>query len=144
MQNKDKNRLNVLRGVISDATNATKSNNPITTDMHVLSLLRKRAAAGKQAADEFNRAGRQDLQDNEQAQIGVLEEYAGSVQTLSDDEIRARIGEAINSASMDQEAGSKVNKGNLMKKLLGPGGAFAGKAVEKGSVAKMVDEALGQ
>ena len=141
MQEKDKNRLNVLRGLISDITTATKSNNPVTTDMHVLAMLRKRAAAGKEAAEGFAKAGRRDLEQNEEAQVSVLEEYAGGVETVSDEEIRTRIGEVINEAS--QEGGQKLNKGILLRKLLGPGGAFEGKPVEKSNVAKLVDAALG-
>lgn len=143
MQNKDKNRLNVLRSVIADVTSATKSNNPITTDMHVLALLRKRAAAGRQAAAEFAKGGREDLMENEDAQVDVLEEYAGGVEVVSDEEIMARIGDVINEASTSQEAGQKLNKGAVLKKLIGPGGSLEGKPVEKANVAKLVDAALG-
>ena len=36
-----------------------------------------------------------------------------------------------------------LNKGTVMRKLLGPGGSLEGKPVEKASVAKLVDAALG-
>ena len=143
MQNKDRDRLDVLRGLISDVTNATKTSNPLTTDMHILSLLRKRAAASRDAAQEFSKSGREDLKDREYAQVSVLEEYAGSVDTVSDEEISARIGDVINGANASQEAGQKLSKGSVMRKLLGPGGILEGKPVEKSNVAKLVDVAVG-
>ncbi|KAL9092019.1 MAG: hypothetical protein Q9159_001017 [Coniocarpon cinnabarinum] len=143
MQEKDKNRLNVLRGLIADVTTAAKTSNPINTDMHVLSLLRKRTAAGREAAAEFAKGGRPDLKQNEDAQVSVLEEYAGGVETIGDDEIMTRIGDIVNSASMSQESGQTLNKGTVMKKLLGPGGTLEGKPVEKANVARLVDVALG-
>ena len=143
IQNKDSNRLSVLRGVIADVTAANKSNQPITTDLHVLSILRKRTQAGLQAAHEFGKSGRQDLQETEEAQVGVLQTYAKRVKVVSDEEIMTRIGEVINDESMRQEGSQKLNRGTVMKRLLGPGGAFEGKPVERQAVAQMVDNALG-
>ena len=82
MQKKDKERLNVLRGVIADVTNATKANTPMTTDLHVLGLLRRRLAAGRDAAAEFTRGNRPDLARTEETQIAILEQYAAGVQTM--------------------------------------------------------------
>ena len=45
MKAKDTPRLNVLRALLADVTNSAKTSNPIKTDMQLLSLLRKRAAA---------------------------------------------------------------------------------------------------
>lgn len=143
MQNKDTNRLNVLRGILQDVTNASKSSQPVATDVHVLALIRKRLEASKTAVESFRDSGRADLKEKEQIQIKILEEYAKEVQTVSDDEIRTRIGEALNDASMSQEVGEKINKGTIMKRLLGPGGSLEGKPVEKKTVAQMVDSALG-
>ena len=143
MQSKDANRLNVLRGVIHDATQATKSNEPIITDLHVLALLRKRLTAAQEAAESFEKSGRSDLKEKEEAQISVIKEYATSVETVSDEEVRTRVGEVLNDASLTQESGQKLNKGTIMKKLIGPGGTLEGKPVEKRTIAQMVDEALG-
>ncbi|KFY47813.1 hypothetical protein V496_10429, partial [Pseudogymnoascus sp. VKM F-4515 (FW-2607)] len=88
MQDKDKNKLNVLRALLSQSLNASKTNSPIVTDMQMLALVRKNAAASKQAAAEFVEAGRQDLADKEAEQMRVMEEYIGEVKTVGEEEIR--------------------------------------------------------
>lgn len=138
---KDMNRLNVLRALIADVTNSAKQNNPVKTDMQLLSMLRKRQAAAKQASDEFKAAGRQDLVDKEEGQANVLEEYAGSVETMSDDDVREIVVRAVDEAKAEQPIG-KVNMGEILKKLLSPGGSFDGKPVDRKEVSKIVKDVL--
>lgn len=140
MREKDTNRLNVLRGLLAEVTNSAKTANPVKTDMQLLSLLRKRAASAKAASDEFKTAGREDLVEREDNQVKVLEEYAGGVETMSADEIRDIVIKAVDEAKAEQ--GSKVNMGEVLKKLLGPGGSLDGKPVEKKEVAGIVKEVL--
>ncbi|EMC93236.1 hypothetical protein BAUCODRAFT_26560 [Baudoinia panamericana UAMH 10762] len=142
MQEKDKPRLNVLRNVLAEVTNAAKTNSPIKTDMQLLSLLRKRAAAAKTASEEFKSAGRQDLVEQEEKQAEIMEEYAGSVQTMGMEQIK----EAVSGVVEEMKAaasGKAVNMGDVLKKLLAPGGSLDGKAVERSEVARMVKEAVG-
>ena len=115
--------------------NASKTNSPITTDLQLLSLLRKRASASKQAAEEFSSANRKDLAEKEMAQVTVLEEYASEVQTVPDDEIKDTVTKIIGKLRTD---GQKVDIGTVAKALLGPGGEFEGKPVEKAGVMKIV------
>ncbi|KAL1301991.1 hypothetical protein AAFC00_002445 [Neodothiora populina] len=139
MRAKDTARLNVLRGVFAEITNAAKTSNPVNTDMQLLSLLRKRSSQSAQAAKEFEDAGRSDLKDKEEAAISILEAYSGSVETVGVQEIRNVVVSAI---KVLQEQGKKLNQGEIMKSLLGPNGAFEGKNVEKAEVAKVVKEVL--
>lgn len=141
MKAKDSNRLNVVRGILNEVTNAAKSSSPIKTDMQMLALLRKRAAAAKVASKEFDGAGRADLKDKEDAQISVLDEYAGGVETTSDDEIRNVVSQVVGDM---RSSGGNVAMGDVLKRLLAPGGDFEGKPVEKAVVAKMVKEILAQ
>lgn len=141
MKEKDSNRLNVLRSLISDVTNAAKTNNPVKTDMQLLSILRKRAAAAKQASDEFSAAGRQDLVDRENGQAEILQEYAGNVETISEDDVRDVVMKVVDDLK-SQQPGAKLNMGEVLKRLLGPGGSLDGKPVEKSEVAKIVKEVL--
>ena len=67
MKAKDTNRLNVLRGLLAEVTNAAKTAQPLDSDMKLLGLLRKRTSAANQAAKEFSDAGRQDLTEKERA-----------------------------------------------------------------------------
>lgn len=140
MKEKDSNRLNVLRGLLAEVTNAAKTNNPIKSDMQLLSLLRKRAASAKQASTEFKSAGRQDLVESEEKQAKVLEEYAGDVETMSNDDIRDVVMEVVEDLKAQQTG--KLNMGDVLKKLLAPGGRLDGKPVERSEVARLVKEVL--
>lgn len=141
MLEKDTNRLNVLRSLIADVTNSAKHNNPVKTDMQLLSMLRKRQAASKQASNEFKAAGRQDLVEKEEGQVNVLEEYAGSVETMSDDDVREIVMKVVDEVKAEQPAG-KVNMGDILKKLLSPGGSFDGRPVDRKEVSRIVKDVL--
>jgi hypothetical protein len=142
MKEKDTNRLNVLRGLLAEVTNAAKTNNPVKTDMQLLTILKKRAATAKQASGEFKSAGRDDLVEKEEDQVKVLEEYAGDVQTMSNDDIRDIVIETVEDAKAQQSAPGKINMGDILKKLLAPGGSLDGKPVERAEVARIVKEVL--
>lgn len=139
MKAKDTARLNVVRGLLNEVTNAAKTNSPIKSDMQLLSMLRKRAAASQAASKEFQDAGRADLKDKEEAQISILNEYSGSVQTTSEDEVKDIVGKVVEEM---KSSGVKIAMGDVLKRLLAPGGDFEGKPVEKAEVAKIVKEVL--
>ena len=127
--------LNVLRALLAEYTNAAKTSSPIKTNIQLLALLRKRTAASRAAAAEFSAANRTDLKDKEEAQIAVLEEYAGGVEIIGEEEITRIVSDAIGKMRTE---GQKVDTGTVLKCLLAPGGAFEGKPVEKGEVARVV------
>ncbi|KAA8646886.1 hypothetical protein EYZ11_005976 [Aspergillus tanneri] len=134
MRAKDKDRLNVLRALISETNNAAKTSSPIQTDLQLLSLIRKRAAASKEASQQFADANRADLQENEDKQVAILEEYAGQVETISLDEVHQIISQEI---AKLQEGPNKPNVGSLLKSLFAPGGALDGKPAERAEVARI-------
>lgn len=135
----DMPRLNVLRALISETNNSVKTASPIQTDLQLLSLIRKRASAAQQAAQQFAQDGRPDLKENEDAQVTILEEYAGQVETMSQDDITAIVAQEI---SKLKEAGNKVEIGSLLKALFAPGGAMDGKPAERSEVAKIAKSAV--
>lgn len=139
MRAKDTQKLNVIRAILSDITDASKTSKPAETDMHILSFVHKRIAQGKASAEEFAKDGRQDLQEKEAGQVGILESYASTVQTLGDEEVRQAVAAVLSELG---QSGGKVNKGLLMKKLVGPGGSLEGAAVERAAVAQAVDAAI--
>ena len=141
MKAKDANRLNVLKSLLAEVTNAAKTSSPIKSDIQLLSLLRKRAAASKAAASEFQGAGRVDLREKEDAQINVLEEYASGVEVVGADEIKRVVASCIQRLKSE---GTKLDMGSVLKILLGPGGAFDEKPVERADVAKEVKTVLAQ
>ncbi|KAE8447811.1 hypothetical protein EG329_010205 [Mollisiaceae sp. DMI_Dod_QoI] len=138
MQNKDSNRLSVLRGLLSQTLNASKTSNPINTDMQMLALLRKSANASKAASEEFKSAGRQDLADKEDLQVRIMEEYAGDVEVLGEQEIRDAVGKVVEGLRSE---GSKLAMGDVLKRVFGPE-VLGEKPVEKGDVARIVKEML--
>lgn len=138
MQNKDSNRLNVLRSLISQTLNASKTSNPINTDMQMLALLRKSANASRAAQEEAKAAGRLDLAEKEESQIRVMEEYAGGVEVVGEQEIRQTVESVVDGMRV---GGAKLQMGEVLKKVFSPE-VFGDKPVEKGDVAKVVKEIL--
>ncbi len=133
----ERNRLDVLRGILAETTNQSKtSSKPLTTDVQIVSILRKRAKAAEAAADEFKAAKREDLIEKEMSQLGVLEEYIGGVEMVGEEEIRKIVAGVIGKMRTD---GVRVTKGDVLKALIGPGGAFGGRNVEMQEVAKTVE-----
>lgn len=128
-------RLNVLRAVLAETTNASKTSSPIKTDIQLLLLLRKQIAASMSAAEEFSAANRDDLRDKEQAQIAVMEDYASGVQTVGQAEIAEVAANIIGKMRTD---GQTTSMGNVLRALVGPGGAFEEKPVDKAEVARIV------
>jgi uncharacterized protein len=118
--------------------NASKGTSPIKTDVQVLALLRKKMASSKAASEEFAQAKRDDLKAKQDAEIAVMDEYAGQVKTFAEEDILKAIEQAYESLKDT----AKVNAGMVLKELLRPGGTLDGKPVEKAQVAKMVQEML--
>jgi uncharacterized protein len=131
--------LNVLRALIADTTNASKSASPLSTDLQVLALLRKRSALSKSASAEFAAANRNDLKEKEDAQIAVLDEYASHVKIMGKDEIQQAILESIEKLRSERKP---TSLGDVMKAVSGTGGPLHGKPVEKGEIALLVKEAI--
>ena len=142
MQNKDTNRLSILRSLLSQTLNASKTASPINTDMQVLALLRKNVKQAEAASEEFRGAGRMDLVEKEEMQRGILEEYVGDVEVLGEDEIRAAARVVVE--GMRGEAnGERMQIGEVLKKVFAEG-VLGGKPVEKGDVVKVVKQLLAE
>ncbi|KAJ5530208.1 hypothetical protein N7527_003601 [Penicillium freii] len=139
MRAKDTTRLNVLRALISETNNAAKTASPIQTDIQLLSLIRKRLNASKDAAKEFDAAERPDLKEKEDAQVVVLEEYASQVKTLPIAEIKEVV---INQIAAMINDNTKPNQGTVLKALFAAGGPLDGKPVDRKEVATEVKNAL--
>jgi len=140
MQNKDSNRLSVLRSLLTQTLNASKTSTPINTDMQMLALLRKSANASRAASEIFKAAGRDDLAEKENLQVKIMEEYAGGVETMGEERIREAVEEVI--ARMKAE-GVKMQMGDVLKRVFAPE-ALGEKPVEKGDVAKIVRQVMAE
>jgi len=140
-RDRDKTRLSVLRAILSDITNSSKANQPVNSDISLLVLLRKRIAASRQAVEQFYEADRKDLVASEEDQLRVLEEYAGSIKTMSDSEIQSVLAELV--TKMRKEKGEdSLTTPEVMKRSVGSGGPFEGRIVSKGDIARIVKQVL--
>ena len=128
-------RLDVLRGLIAEVTNAAKTSKPVTTDSQMLSIIRKRVKSSESAATDFQAAKRDDLKAREVAQIAVLDEYIQDSNYMREEEVTTAIQEIVDRLKMENK---EVNRGSVMKALVGPGGSLEGQTVDKSDVARLV------
>ncbi|KAL4760890.1 uncharacterized protein BDW70DRAFT_55878 [Aspergillus foveolatus] len=139
MRAKDTDRLNVIRALISETNNSQKTASPIQTDLQLLALIRKRAAASRDSMQQFVDANRPDLKEKEEKAQAILEEYGNQVQTMGTDEIKQIVSEQVNKM---KAAGTKVEIGLVLKSLFAPGGALDGKPAERSEVARIAKETV--
>ncbi len=95
MKARDKVHLETLRNikkVFLEAKTAPGANDMLE-DGEALKIIAKLAKQGKETAATYTQAGRQDLADDELAQVAVLEEYLPK--QLSEEEIEASVKEII-------------------------------------------------
>jgi len=139
MKNKDTSRLAVLRSVLAEVMNAAKTDKPMKTDMQLVALLRKKAQSSKDAIKEFEDAKRPDLVEKENGQVTVLEEYASSVKTMEEDELKTILSKTI---GIMRTNGQSVNVGQLSKELYKPDGPLDGKPVDRAVVNTLIKAML--
>lgn len=132
MKAREAERLTVLRS-FSAAIKQREVDERITLeDSDVIALADKLIKQRKDAAEQFTQGGREDLATKEKQEIEILSVYLP--QQLSEDEVRALIGEAIRSSG----ASSMRDMGAVMN-VLRP--QLAGRA-DMGAVSKHVREQL--
>lgn len=143
MKAKDTPRLNVLRSMITEYNNASKTSTPIKTDLQLLAALKKKKAASEAAAAEAKAANRSDLEEKQMQEIKVIDEYAGDVSVMSERDIQQAVTSVVESLK-SAAAGAEVKAGNVLKEIFKAGGALDGKPADKSQVAKIVNQLLGQ
>ncbi|NNF95702.1 MAG: GatB/YqeY domain-containing protein [Halobacteria archaeon] len=132
MKAKDKPRLGVLR-LITAAIKQREVDEQITLDDNqVLTVLEKMVKQRKGSIAQYEKAGRDELAQQEAFEIGIIQEYLP--EQLSDAEIDALIAEAISSSG----AASMKDMGKVMS-LLKP--KLAGRA-DMGKVSQIIKKQL--
>ncbi len=109
MRAKDKARLGTIRMALSEVKRVEVDERIDPDDARVLSILEKMIKQRRDAARQFDDAGRDDLASTERAEIDVLESFMPS--PLSDAEIDSIIRQAItdSGASGMQDMGKVMN-----------------------------------
>jgi len=137
MRERDKDRLAVLKSVLADITNSSKTLSPIDNDLALLNLLKKRISTSEQSIAQFNAASRPDLAQAEQNQVDILQQYAATVQTMDDAQIKDIINAHIDSLKATRAV---IAQGDLLKACLSKGGLFDGMMVDRNQVAKIANQ----
>ena len=132
MKAKDKPRLGVLR-LITAAIKQREVDEQITLDDNqVLAVLEKMVKQRKDSIAQYEKAGRDELAQQEALEIGIIQDYLP--EQLSDDEIDALITDAISSTG----AASMKDMGKVMG-MLKP--KLAGRA-DMGKVSQIIKKHL--
>jgi uncharacterized protein len=93
MRSGDSLRRDTLRLVANAAYNLEKRNQKPLSEEELLAVLTREVKTRRESVEAFRNGAREDLATKEEAEIAIIAEYLPD--GLSDDEIRALIGEAI-------------------------------------------------
>ena len=132
-------RLDVLRGLIAETTNAAKTSTPVSTDSQMLRIIQKKIKSSREVIVQFEEAKRNDLKEKEHAQIQVLEDYIKSSGVMGEEDLITAVQQSIGTMRTE---GQKTDKGSVLKHFLGPGGTLENQLVDKKEVARIVDGML--
>jgi len=121
MRSKDAVRLQVLRGLVAAFTNdlVAKRRKPdeILSDEDTLTVIGKEARKRKESIELFEKGGRQDLVDNEKAELAILETYLP--EQMSYDEVLAFVKQKQAETGMTDKSKAGQFMGLVMKDLKG-------------------------
>ncbi|KAA9007654.1 GatB/YqeY domain-containing protein [Paenibacillus spiritus] len=112
MKSKDKFRLSTIRMVRSTIKNLEIDLKRTLDDSEVLDILSREIKQRKDALQEFEKAGRDELAASNKAEIEVIQEYLP--QQLTEEEIKAIVQQTI----QETGASSKSEMGKVMSALM--------------------------
>lgn len=110
MRNKDRDRLGTLRMAQAAVKQIEVDERRELSDDDVLKVLEKMVKQRRDAASQYDDAGRSELADKERAEMAILEEFMPA--PLSDDELDGLIRDAISSTGAQgmQDMGRVMNE----------------------------------
>jgi uncharacterized protein YqeY len=122
MRNKDKVRLRTLRSLRSALKNKEidqreEGAETVLSEQDQLAVLRKQVNQRKDSIEQYEDAGRDDLVEQEQAELEVLNEYMPAA--LSDDELEEILREIIEDVGAESMADMGAVMGRAMDRLKG-------------------------
>ena len=128
----DRRRLGVLRLITAAIKQREVDERIEMTDDMVLPLLDKMVKQRKEALDQYQKAGRDDLADQELFEIGIIQEFLP--QPLSQSEVESLIDEAIAESGASELKDMGKVMGVLRPKLQGRADMGAASARVKGKL----------
>jgi hypothetical protein len=134
MRDKDQVQLTVLRGMIAAFTNELVASgktpqDPVTDDI-AMTVIKRSAKQRKDAIEQFTAGGREDLAENEKAELAIIETFLPTM--MGRDAIRVIAEAKIAELGVTDKAGVGKLIGALMKDLNGQ--------ADGGDVKAVVDE----
>ena len=133
MRNKETVRLGTLRMVKTALTNKQVEKTDELTEEEIMAVLNTQVKQRRDSAEQFKKAGREEMALKEEEEILVIQDYLPAAAT--EEEIRRAIAAAVEETG----ASSLKDMGRVMKATLG---ALAGRTVDGGSISSMVKEIL--
>jgi hypothetical protein len=126
LKSKEKERLSVIRMILSDVKNAEIKEKGSLSEEALLSLLSRSAKQRKDSIQQFQKGGREDLVAKETKELELLLEYLP--EQLSQEEMRDIVEKAIASTG----ASSMKEMGSVMKQVMAEvSGRADGKEVQQ-------------
>ena len=117
MRAKEKFRLGVIRMALAEIKRVEVDERIDVDDVRCLAIIDKMSKQRRDAANQFVDGGRQDLADNELAEVEVLKEFLPA--QLSENEIIALIDETIATTGASGPQGMGQVMGQLKSKVQG-------------------------
>lgn len=117
MRAKDRQRLDVVKSLLAEITNASKTSAPADTDIAILQIINKTKSKAQDSIQEARKAGREDIVEKEKVGITFLEEYASKVNSMSPEQIRAVVEKVVASMGKDDK-GNPPGMGQVLKNVM--------------------------
>jgi len=139
MRAKDQVRLNTLRGMIAAFTNESvtlkRTPKDKLSDAEAVTVIKRLVKQRKDSIEQFEKGGRQDLADNEKAELKILEEFLP--EQMSEEKVREIVMRILRQAQDDNSPILK-NKGAFVGTVIKESKGEADGALVK----KIVEEIL--
>lgn len=129
---KDETTVSTLRLLISELTYAKVGKEGELSDDAIISVIQKEVKKRKESIDSFEKGGRPELAEKEQAELEILQKYLP--EQISDEELTKIVEEAITKTG----ASSMADMGKVIGMVMGQVGAKA----EGARVSGLVKEKL--
>ncbi len=137
MKARDGVRLTTLRGVLASFTNEAVAKGKTPKDKlgddEALAVIRRLVKQRKDSIEQFQKGGRQDLADNEAAELKVLEEFLPA--QMSEEKVKEIVRLKIEELKITDKSKIGILIGAVMKEIKGE--------ADGATVKKVVEEVLG-
>lgn len=117
MKARDKERVDLIRLVLSDAKNARIKKGEALSEADVVAVLKRGVKMRSESIEQFRRGGRQDLVDHEEREIDILRGY------LPEPLTGTQLVEVVEAAIRQTGATTIKDMGSVMKAVLAQHGA---------------------